>query len=99
MTDKPIRGYLAPDIILAILLRNSPNHKESIRILDKDGFKCVLSDFALYEALACMDFYNDEFDGFMLKKLIDKSEFFDSQCYNKVSEKRRMHLREVAGLK
>jgi hypothetical protein len=89
---KKARAYIHPDVILQALI----NPSESVeKIIGPDKVTPIVSDFALYEALMCVE-PDDDFNVQNLIMLMRNSEFlFSGQGMNMTAE-RRKHLRKTA---
>ena len=102
--EKPIRAYLAPDVILKFLVGKDEKVNELLGLPQKKEMSLVVSNFALYEAVECLE--EGELILANLKKLLyvtetmtfpeNKSiqEFLGKQSF----KERKKKLRKVAGI-
>jgi len=97
--EQIVKGYLAPDIVLSIITKNSKNYKESYKLLKQNKMICVLSDFALYEALGSLDYVIDDISLENLMELLNICEWIKTGITLKpMTEERIEHLRKTAKL-
>ena len=52
--EKPIRAYLAPDVILKFLVGKDEKVNDLLKLPQKKEMSLVVSNFALYEAVECL---------------------------------------------
>lgn len=95
------RAYIAPDILLRILI-NKSDCVAAVNVINNEDVEIVTSMFALYEALACVDGVQ-ELDLDALIMLITKCAFIPQEDYDqsfesiyKMPEERKSKLREIA---
>jgi hypothetical protein len=92
------RAYLAPDIVLSIILDNTNKHEESVSLLFRDNVKLILSDLALFEAMISIDYGKDTFLVDRLIQLLNKSEWLDTGMILNTNIERIRNLRKTVGL-
>lgn len=92
------RAYLAPDIVLSIILDNTNKHEESVSLLFRDNVKLILSDLALFEAMISIDYGKDTFLVDRLIQLLNKSEWLDTGMILNTNIERIRNLRKINGL-
>lgn len=90
---KTNRAYLAPDVILSMLLCKDNGMLE--KMLNRDDIVLCVSDFALYEAIGCLK-PREKLNLLGLQKLLLKSEFIASNLKMELNDKRKRHLRSIA---
>lgn len=89
MAKIPKRAYLMPDVILKMLIKSSPDDKA---LINQKKCKLVVSSFALYEALMCIQ-KSDKVNWKNLRALMNTCEFvFDLGI--KMGYKRKILLRQ-----
>ena len=97
--EQIVKGYLAPDVVLSIIAINSKNYKESYKLLTQHKMKCVLSDFALYEALSSLDYVIDDVSLENLMELLNVCEWMKTGIvFKEMKGERIEHLRKIAKL-
>jgi len=85
------KAMLMPDVILRMLINSK--HDEKV-IFEQKDVKLVYSDFALYEALACVEL-GDKFCAENLYYLIKNGEYLPTGMFSEMDEERKEHLRSV----
>ena len=102
--EKPIKAYLAPDVILKFLVGNDEKTNKLFDMEQKDSMRFIISNYALYEAVQSLNegelilnnlkklLYVTEFMVFPAEKSIE--EFFRGYSF----EERKGKLRKIAGL-
>ena len=91
---EPKRAYLAPDVILSMLM--SKDNGTLQKILNKEGVTCIISDYGLYEAVGSLR-PTDKFNLEGLQLLLDKAGFIVNSIGNikKLTPERIEHLRKI----
>lgn len=96
-----IRGYLAPDVILRMLINKDAKSEELLLKVQNKEIELLTSVFAMFEAIASIE-KTDTVDIDVLKKIMKyvtiSSEMEEDlkMGYETFSDKRKKHLREVA---
>ena len=98
----PIRGYLAPDVILRMLINKDAKSEELLQRVQHKEIELLTSVFALFEAIASIEEKTDTLDVEVLKKIMKyvkiSSEMEEDlkMGYETFNDKRKEHLRKVA---
>ena len=101
MADDVVTCYVAPDVLLRLLIAPHARQK-AVELLDaaqEGGVKLVTSDFALREALLCVE-ETDQFDVLMLRRIFEvmelQNDLIDFSKVPLLSQQRKLKLRSIA---
>lgn len=96
-----MKGYLAPDVILRMLINKDAASEEMLVRAENNEVELLTSVFALFEAVGSLE-GTDDVDIGMLKRIL-KTVKISSEMeedlkmgYDSFGEKRKNHLRSIA---